>query len=145
MSDRATMQGYPKRVPMRHRIGHFFSKLRVRLLESKAHEGLGGPPNAWQHSPQFTSRQHGMSSGLAEFGASFGNDAFDIHVWVRHDGNPKPRYELMIAAEDFRKIALWYLWRWAWGEVFGLRRKLYYWDLNRRLEAWEAQRKGRST
>ena len=39
-----------------------------------------------------------------------------------------------MAAEDFRKLALWYLWRWAWGEWFGLRRSLFYWDLHRRCK-----------
>lgn len=46
-----------------------------------------------------------------------------------------------MAAEDFRKLALWYLWRWTWGEWFGLRRWLFYrhlhWQvkkMNRRAE-----------
>lgn len=101
------------------------------LLEDRASEGLGGAPNMHRMSPRFTSRQHGMSTGLAEFGALFNNDAFDFWVWKRFEETDESRYVLTIAAEDFRKLALWYLWRWAWGEWFGLRRRLYYWHLHR--------------
>jgi len=104
------------------------------LLESKANLGLGGPPNNWQHSPDFISRQHGMSTGIKTFSLSFTNDAFDVGMWVKFIDDDNGEWAFIMAAEDFRKIAIWYLWRWIVGEWFGLRRKLFYWKLKRDLK-----------
>ena len=109
-------------------------KFLAWLLEDRATHGLGGPPNAHRHSPRFTSRQHGMSTSVKAFGMLFDNDAFDVHIWRQFDYEKDSHSALMIAAEDFRKLALWYLWRWAWGEWFGLRRRLFYVNLHRRVE-----------
>lgn len=100
------------------------------LLEDRATEGLGGPPNMHRFSPRFSSRQHGMSNGIKEFGLHFDNDAFDILIYTKYTDEAESKWRFSIAAEDFRKIALWYLWRWAWGEWFGLRRRLFYWRLH---------------
>jgi hypothetical protein len=117
------------------------AKLRQRLLESKAHEGLGGPPNNWQHSPAYKGCNRGHSSGVAEYGISFQNDAHDVGLWVRYDEENRQHWDAIMSTEHFRKMALWYLWRWAWGEVFGLRRWLYYKDLSRRMKPyWKAMR-----
>lgn len=104
------------------------------LLEDRATEGLGGPPNMHRHSPRFTSRQHGMSNGIKEFSLSFDNDAFDVGVWTENT-DEAGQWTFMIAAEDFRKLALWYLWRWMWGEWFGLRRVLFYKRLHAEVES----------
>lgn len=109
-------------------------KFLAWLLEDRATHGLGGAPNGHRISPRYPSRGHGMSNGIKAFGLSFGNDAFDVHVWRQFDDQKQSHYALMIAAEDFRKLALWYLWRWAWGEWFGLRRRLFYWYLNLQVE-----------
>ena len=62
----------------------------------------------------------------------FGNDAGDVMIYLKYAGEEPERWELFIAAVDFRKLALWYLWRWAWGEWFGLRRRAFYWNLDRK-------------
>ena len=105
-------------------------------LEDRAFRGLGGPPNGHRVSPRFPSRQHGMSTGTKEFSLRFDNDAHDVWIARWYDEQDTSKWVLAMAAEDFRKLALWYLWRWAWGEWFGLRRRLFYWNLKRRLKAF---------
>lgn len=100
--------------------------------------GTGGPPNDFARSPQYPSRQHGMSTGHSWFAAAFGNDGFDLHIYTRYDDNDESRTVAIMAAEDFRHIALWYLWRWAWGEWFGLRRRLFYWHLRRKVARYRS-------
>lgn len=74
------------------------------------------------------------------WGIEFNNDAFDVAISTQHTDEIKPQIALCMAAEDFRKLALWYLWRWAWGEWFGVRRRLFYWHLKRQVAAWDRQR-----
>ena len=33
------------------------------------------------------------------------------------------------SGRDFRKMAAWALWRWAWGDWFGLKTRLFMWAL----------------
>ena len=106
---------------------------RQWALEDKALQGLGGPPNNWQRSPEYPTRQHGMSTSHKWWAIRFDNDGFDVHILTQYDDGDRSLC-LMMAGEDFRKLALWYLWRWAWGEWFGLRRWLYYRDLSHRLK-----------
>lgn len=114
---------------LKERWAHF----RQWAIEDRATGGLGGPPNKWAASPRYPSRQHGMSSGHEWYKLAFGNDAFDVHLITKYTDDKESEIRLMIAAEDFRKLAIWYLYRWAWGEWFGLRRKLFYWWLNRHV------------
>lgn len=119
----------------RHRWRHRWERLRSGtrqwLLEDKAGVGLGGPPNKWQHIDVRQDRPwagHGHNVS-----AQFHNDAGEVFIrewWDGEDGDL--RFSLDVRA--FRQLAAWYLWRWAWGEWFGLRRRLYYWDLRRRLD-----------
>lgn len=102
---------------------------RVRLLEDPD----SGPPNNWQFSPKYPSNQYGMSTGHVWWSIRFANDAGDVHISTKFTDEDRSRYALMISAGDFRRLALWYLWRWAWGEWFGLRRKCFYGDLRRRM------------
>ena len=127
------MQAGRYRPTLRERYFNIRRRFWEWLLEDRATHGLGGPPNGFRHSPRFTSRRHGMSNSLKEFGMQFQNDAFDIGIWKQYD-EQKSELAFTIAAEDFRKLALWYLWRWAWGEWFGLRRRLFYWQLHKRIE-----------
>lgn len=129
------MFGKPMRITFRERKARFLSW----LLEDRALEGLGGAPNGFRYSRKFTSRGHGSSNSVENFGMHFGNDAFDVMIYRKFRGE-KSRWALFIAAEDFRKLALWYLWRWAWGEWFGLRRHLFYWNLNREIQKQKAIR-----
>lgn len=106
--------------------------LRRRLTEDRYHQGLGGAPNGHQHSPRYQSCQRGMSAGVEWHSISFNNDAAEIWIAEKFaDDEDASDWELSIAAEDFRRLALWYIRRWAWGEWFGLRRWLFYWYLNR--------------
>lgn len=68
--------------------------------------------------------------------ASFNNDAFEIWLGTKYIEHERvdEQWEFHDRTEVFRRIALWYLWRWAWGEWFGLRRWLYYKNLHRRCE-----------
>lgn len=130
------MVGKPMKTTLRERKARFMSW----LLEDRALQGLGGPPNGFRHSPKFTSRQHGSSTGVEKFGMHFGNDAGDVMIFLEYADEERSRWKLFIAAEDFRKLALWYLWRWAWGEWFGLRRRAFYWNLDRKYRTRDGKR-----
>lgn len=91
-------------------------------------------PNDGQHSPQYKSRGHGMSTGHLWYSMRFGNDAYDLWVSTQYSDEEKEKYFFVMAAEDFRNLALWYLYRWAVGEWFGLKRWLFYVDLAQRMK-----------
>lgn len=93
--------------------------------------GTSAAPNDGVFSPMFPSRQHGMSTGTEYFSANFDNDAYDFRVWRKWTDEASSKTDFILAAEDFRKLALWYLGRWAWSEWFGLRRRLWYLALHR--------------
>ena len=105
------------------------------MLEDRYDRGLGGPPNNWQHSPRYPTRGHGMGSGHLWYQIYFTNDAYDLMIATHYSDDTEYRNMAAIPAEDFRKLALWYLWRWAWGEWFGLRRWLFYQNLSRYVKA----------
>lgn len=96
---------------------------RSLLLEDGS---FGGPPNNERNSPDV----RGLHENVT-YSCHFNNDAYEIWFWQEFDGEPG-KWAFFLDAGAFRRMALWYLWRWAWGEWFGLRRKLFYWDLNRR-------------
>ena len=100
--------------------------------------GTGGPPNDFARSPRYPSCQSGTSTGHTWFSAMFDNDGNDLYIVTRYDDGDSDRIVMCMAAADFRRIALWYLWRWAGGEWFGLRRRLFYRRLFRRID----QRRG---
>lgn len=119
------------------------NRFRVWVLEDQPGQGLGGVPNNWRSTGYFDvervsgeHQKHGKWGYSHEISAAFLNDAHEIGIsekWTEGD-TISEGWKLMIPARCFRRIALWYLWRWAWGEWFGLRRKLFYWDLKRRVE-----------
>ena len=110
---------------------------RMRILLARLGEWLfcgyeGSAPNDWARSPHFKSRQRSMSAGHEWNAIWFTNDAHDVDIYCKYTDSPDWVRLLMLSSEDFRKLAIWYLWRWAWGEWFGLRRKAFYWR-NRRI------------
>ena len=60
----------------------------------------------------------------------FENDAFELGF-----GYPN-KWHMFITRKSFHKIVRWYLWRWGWGEWFGLRRYLWYKLLHRRVRGY---------
>lgn len=92
----------------------------------------GRPPNDWVSTGYF--REPGMwGDGGRELSAIFRADATEIEIAEKWTDNDHITQRLAFSCHvgAFRRMALWYLWRWAWGEWFGLRRRLYYWDLHR--------------
>ena len=119
---------------------HFRDCLRQGLLEDRASQGSGGPPNNWRSTDYIKTETYvgkdGQEYGARYAYASFTNDAFEIWLgtkYIEHD-QVDARWEFHDRTEVFRRIALWYLWRWSWGEWFGLRRWLYYKNLHRRCK-----------
>lgn len=102
--------------------------LRAWLLEDRALEGLGGPPNNWRSLYDVRGKHDNVS-----YTCSFNNDAHEIWFWQEFD-EEDGRWAFFLDAGAFRRMALWYVWRWAWGEWFGLRRRLFYWDNHRRVQ-----------
>ena len=109
------------------------SNIRECLLEDRANKGLGGPPNNWRRFVFGTEEVDEAGTNYERWSLSigFGDDGGEI--WLSDKsrlcgkGHDQSLY-FDCRAEHFRKMALWYLWRWAWGEWFGLRRWLYYKD-----------------
>lgn len=88
------------------------------LLEDRYHDGLGGPPNMHRQTGDIQGRD-------ATYRGAFNNDAHEF--WIEHEyPGAGPRWAFSCDASVFRRLALFYLWRWAWGEWFGLRRWLFY-------------------
>lgn len=52
---------------------------------------------------------------------------YNSHTWV------------MLRREVMFRFAVWYLWQRAWGEWFGLRRKLFYWWLAQDIQRWQIE------
>ena len=89
---------------------------RVWVLEDRYHDGLGGPPNNTR-SYRFRDDWNGR-----DLVVSFINDAHEVWIAEKWDGGGKEHWTFSAPASAFRRMALWYLWRWIWGEWFGLRR-----------------------
>ncbi len=100
------------------------------LLEDRYHGGLGGPPNMHRMSSKLEGRD-------ASYRGGFLNDAHEFWIEREYHGE-QARWAFFCDARVFRRLALFYLWRWAWGEWFGLRRRLYYiylhWEVRRMLD-----------
>ena len=130
---------YARRYGLRVTVRTLVSRLRAWALEDQAGAGLGGPPNNWQSLETFyvTRRSADEKGGPYAYGynAMFGNDASEVWIGSREIDKQgmHERWQFHCSTRVFRRIAVWYLWRWAWGEWFGLRRKLFYWDLKRRV------------
>ncbi len=107
------------------------ARVRGWLLEDGATRGLGGPPNNWQMSGEYRGR---WASQGESYRGVFLDDAGSIGISVKWpDGEES--WKVILPATVFRRLALWYLARWAYGEWFGLRRWLFYRDLRRRVAA----------
>ena len=135
------MKNRHQRFGLWHIIRDYLAWFRQWILEDKANDGLGGPPNNWQSSPKYPSCQWGMSTGHEYFSLHFNNDAGEVWISTKFTDDDKSQWVTAVACPDFRKLALWYLWRWAWGEWFGLRRKLYYRWLHRHVGKMLAARR----
>lgn len=121
-----------------------FQRWKHRILEDRYEDGLGGPPNNWAHLPTFDvdrSEKDGKTWAYG-YNARFSNDAHEIWIGSREIDNGKTynHWRFHCTAKAFRRIALWYLWRWAWGEWFGLRRELYFADLRKRVAQYQNRR-----
>lgn len=135
------MEGKTARRDICVRWRHWCVKLRRWLLSYNpwGDDGVGGPPNDGRNIGIAVDRSTRYDRiQTYDIYAYFLNDAFEI--WIGEtctDGDAKGEsWKFSCRTEHFRKFAIWYLWRWAWGEWFGLRRKLYYWDLHRRVVRW---------
>lgn len=116
--------------------------IRRWALEDQAMDGLGGPPNDWRSINVLVYREI-REDPLARPGrarlhshnvyARFNNDAHEIWIGETYQEGEHvdDRWKWHCSTKTFKKLALWYLWRWAWGDWFGLRRKLFYWFLHR--------------
>lgn len=118
------------------------TKFRRWALEDRYLDDWGGPPNN-QRGISIVTHDDVHEDSVGRPGRAyrykhtvygrFLNDAFEFWIGETYEeGNfVDDRWKWHCKTEVFRKLALWYLWRWAWGEWFGLRRKLFYWFLHR--------------
>lgn len=99
------------------------TKIRMFVL------GDGLPPNDGKCLGYFIVEEY--PDGHVEFDICFNNSASEIWISQKEtkahkSGVSNEEWTFHCNDTIFRKMALWYLWRWAWGEWFGLRRWLYY-------------------
>lgn len=98
--------------------------------------GGGSVPNSWAslRIKGDTTRYDGAS----RYSLRFDNDAFGIIGWKGYPDNDPDDDMVCISVPSwvFRRMAVWYLWRWAVGEWFGLRRWLFYKRLHRQVARW---------
>jgi hypothetical protein len=127
-----------------YRVNQWRITAREWLLEDSASKGLGGPPNGWQSTGPMRGRS--TIGDTAEYTARFMNDAFEVGVYVRYtdDQGDEGHWIGTYPTWLFRRIAWWYLWRWAYGEWFGLRRTLYYRWLHRHVARYRIPRSEKS-
>jgi hypothetical protein len=121
----------------RWRWANFKAHLWGWLLEDQFSKGLGGPPNNWRSSGDIAIAE--SSTCVHVKGATFLNDGHWIGIYSRftENGQSDERWNIQMPTETFRRMALWYLWRWAVGEWFGLRRWLYFRRLSQRVRKWK--------
>lgn len=123
---------YPRRPCWYYRLRYLPVRIRRWILEDRPGDGLGGPPNNWRDTGWIVGDVNHI-----EVSARFNNDAHEIWIAEKHiekDGSYSAKWVFFTSAGTFRKVSLWYLWRWVWGEWLGLRRKLFFWDNHRRCE-----------
>lgn len=112
------------------------------LLEDQANRGLGGPPNNWRSLTVPADRKWAGDAAKEHYDICFQSDAGEIWIAAKYPDQSESTWLIFMNASTFRKMALWYIWRWAWGEWFGLRRSLFYWHLHRRVESYRARYPG---
>ena len=71
-----------------------------------------------------------VRSRHCEYVIGFVNDAFEVGL-----GYPD-HWKFLCPRGVFLRFVLWYLWKWAWSDWFGLRRRLWYWLLSRRVKRY---------
>ncbi len=76
--------------------------------------------------------------GVSRYNIGFGDDAHMVQAWSGFEGESHEHDSTVVyvPATVFRRMAIWYLWRWAVGEWFGLRRWLFYKRLHRKVARW---------
>lgn len=101
----------------------------------------GGPPNNVADSGRVLDERCSSETERCSYAMRFTNDAFEVSLsrkdeWLEHgEWRYDDKWIFMMRTELFRRFAIWYLWRWVWGEWFGVRRWLFYkwlhWHVNR--------------
>lgn len=138
MSDTQTKpqaRTYPK--SWRWHFREWRYRVRTWLLEDGTN---GGPPNNWSSSGEMRSCGWGMV-GDSVHQIRFGNDASELWISRKYDGHGEDWHWVgTYPTKDFHRIARWVLWRWAWGEWFGLRRWIYFKWLHRHVARMLAKR-----
>ncbi len=109
-------------------------RMLFRLLGDNSMGGHPGPPNSWA-----TSRWIKVANSSESLQIAIHNDGSEVWIGSSWDNQKTSEWAFYTRADAFRKLALWYLWRWAWGEWFGLRPALYFWVLHRQVASWKRQ------
>lgn len=116
----------------RNRIQRRRQEVVAWLLTDRS---VGGEsvPNSWA-SLKIRSNPN-VYPGTSRYNIGFADDAHMIQAWAGFEGSD-PEDDpsvLYLPATVFRRMAIWYLWRWTVGEWFGLRRWLFYMRLSRNV------------
>lgn len=112
-------------------------KLIGRIANDNPHGDGFGVPSDWQHYTVVV--QKGPGKERYENWIRISNDAHEVALGtseIDSEGIGRGNTIWLFRREVFLRFALWYLWQRIWREWFGLRRKLFYWWLNRDLARW---------
>ena len=128
----------------RQRIRRALREITERAISDNT-VGTGSVPNSWASKTFRTSRPSGVVGGTTHYHVRFADDAFGVIGWRAWKDNPGEDEQAIcvnMQAPVFRRVALWYLWRWAAGEWFGLRRWLFYRHLHYKVSCYRAMWEG---
>lgn len=106
------------------------AKRRRRSIEDRLYDGLG---NKWggNTTPPMDNRQYRYDRDGDSYSVfSQGDDGGTM--WIGYADEWKFHVEL----DRFRRIAAWTLWQWAWHDWFGVRTKLWYRLLHRKVNRY---------
>ncbi len=109
--------------------------LESRLYDLLGHEWAGSTVPPGDHL-NMRLRDYGRDDRGREvyYVAATSNDGFDLWLGKSYE------WDTFMSAPEARRLALFILWRWwARGTWFGLRRRLWYWLLRRRIARHHAR------
>lgn len=110
-------------------------KRRRRSLEDWAYETLGSRWGGNTCPPMDNRAYRWQDTGMVErddyWTFSQGEDGGTM--WIGHANE----WKFHLSLKRFRRIALWTIWQWAWGDWFGLRTWLWYRILRRKVNRYK--------
>ena len=101
-------------------------------IEDRLYEALGGQWCGNTTAPMDNRAYRWGHDGDDYRVVSQGEDGSAVWIGTAHE------WHTSMSLQRFRRIAMWTLWQWAWGDWFGLRTRIWYRLLRRRCDRHRA-------